>query len=54
MTNAIHAELESGTRIGGALVFGAGPLVFTLDGIHRQSDDYEIPAYPESARQLAE
>ena len=52
--NASAGSVDDSRSIGGALTFGAGPLVFTVDGIHRQSDDYEIPAYPESARQLAE
>lgn len=52
--NGSVGSVDDSRSIGGALAFGAGPLVFTLDGIHRQSDDYEIPAYPESARQLAE
>lgn len=52
--NGSAGSVDDSRSIGGALVFGSGPLVFTLDGIHRQSDDYEIPAYPESARQLAE
>lgn len=28
--------------------------VFHFDGLHRETDDYEIPGYAESARQLAE
>ncbi|CAN1540813.1 CirA Outer membrane receptor proteins, mostly Fe transport [Caulobacteraceae bacterium] len=51
--NASAGTVDDGRSISGGLTLGAGPLVFTLDGIHRQSDDYEIPAYPESARQLA-
>jgi iron complex outermembrane receptor protein len=52
--NGSVGSVDDSRSIGGALAFGAGPLVFTLDGIHRQSDDYEIPAYPESDRLLAE
>lgn len=52
--NASVGSVDDSRAIGGAVTFGAGPLVFTIDGIHRQSDDYQISAYPESARQLAE
>ncbi len=52
--NGSAGSVDDSRSIGGALTFGAGPLVFTVDGIHRQSDDYEIPAYPESRRLLAE
>ncbi len=33
----------------GAITWGAGPLVFELDGFHRETDDVEIPGYARSA-----
>lgn len=52
--NFSASSADDGRSASGAVAFGAGPLVFTVDGIHRQSDDYKIPVYPESKRQLAE
>ncbi len=34
----------------GAITWGAGPLVFELDGFHRKTDDVEIPGYARSAQ----
>jgi len=33
----------------GAVTWGAGPIVFQLDGFHRETDDVEIPGYARSA-----
>jgi len=51
--NASASSVDDGVSISGGLTASTGPLVLTIDGIHRQSDDYRIPAYPESRRQLA-
>ncbi|MES2033169.1 MAG: TonB-dependent receptor [Pseudomonadota bacterium] len=52
--NASGSSVDDGTAISGSLTATTGPWVITVDGIHRESDDYRIPAYPESRRQLAE
>jgi iron complex outermembrane recepter protein len=46
-------SVDKGRELGGALKAGTGPLVFTLDGLWRESEDYEVPTFPESRRQLA-
>jgi len=51
--NASASSVDDGRAISGSLTAASGPWVVTVDGIHRQSDDYEIPAYPESRRELA-
>lgn len=51
--NASASSVDDGASISGSLAAVAGPLVFTIDGIHRESGDYRIPVYPESKRQLA-
>ncbi|MFZ5730623.1 MAG: TonB-dependent receptor [Pseudomonadota bacterium] len=43
---------DSGETASGALKFGQGPWVFSVDGLRRQSADYEVPTSPESRRQL--
>lgn len=40
--------------VSGAVHASVGPLVLTLDGLKRESDDYKIPVHAESDRQLAE
>lgn len=52
--NASASSVDDGRAISGSVAWATGPLVFTVDGVHRQSEDYEIPAYPESRRLLAE
>ena len=47
------SSVDDGRSLGGRLAVDAGPLVFTVDGFTRRSDDYEVPVFPESARQLA-
>lgn len=37
----------------GAVTWGAGPLVFHLDGFHRETSDLEIPGYARSAEKRA-
>ncbi|MFN3857023.1 MAG: TonB-dependent receptor [Caulobacter sp.] len=52
--SASASSVDDGTSLSGAVRFSAGPLVFSIDGLTRESGDYRIPAYPESRRQLAE
>ena len=47
------SSVDDGRSLGGRLAVDAGPVVFTVDGFTRRSDDYEVPVFPESARQLA-
>lgn len=49
---ASGSTVDNGWQTGGALKFGAGPLVVTLDGLHRETEDYDVPTAPESRRQL--
>ena len=52
---SIQAGSVDGFRAAaGALTFGNGPLVFTVQASDRHSDDYETPVYPESRRLLRE
>ena len=46
-------SVDDGRSLGGRLAMDVGPLVFTVDGFTRRSDDYDVPVFPESARQLA-
>ena len=50
--SAQSSSVDDGYRIGGGVSFAAGPLVFTLDALRRESEDYNIPAPAESRRQL--
>jgi iron complex outermembrane receptor protein len=47
------SSVDDGWSLGGALKAGAGPWVVTLDGLRRETKDYEVPTFPESRRQLA-
>lgn len=56
LSGRVHASgssVDDGWMVGGALKGGAGPWVFTVDGLRRESNDYEVPTAPES-RRLAE
>ncbi|MFZ5720727.1 MAG: TonB-dependent receptor [Pseudomonadota bacterium] len=50
---ASGSTVDNGWQTSGAVKFGAGPLVFTLDGTHRDTEAYEVPTFPESRRQVA-
>ncbi len=50
---ASGATGDDSYAVSGAIHAAVGPLVLTLDGLKREADDYEIPVYPESRRQLA-
>ena len=53
LSGRVHASgssVDNGWMVGGALKGGAGPWVFTVDGLRRESKDYEVPTSPESRR----
>ena len=43
------STVDNGREAAGSLDFGAGNLVFHVDGTFRETDDYEIPGFAESA-----
>ena len=45
---ARHDTVSDGDTTVGYTTFKEGPLVVTLQGLERQSDDYEIPSHPEA------
>lgn len=45
---AAGSSVDDGKTVSGALHAGAGPLVFSLDGLHRKTRDYKAPTSPES------
>ena len=47
---ASGSTVDDGTQFGGALKAGAGGWVVTLDALRRETDDYEVPTFPESRR----
>lgn len=44
------SSVDNGREAAGSIDFGAGNLVFHLDGTIRETDDYRIPGFAESAR----
>lgn len=46
------SSVDEGYAVGASIVADAGPLVFTLDGLRRDSNDYDIPVPAESRRQV--
>jgi iron complex outermembrane receptor protein len=50
---ASGSTVDDGRSASAALRAGSGPLVLSLDAIRRESEDYKVPTYPESRRQLA-
>lgn len=48
------SSVDDGRQAAASLKAGTGPWVFALDALTRESDDYEVPVYPESRRLLAE
>ncbi|MFC5345141.1 TonB-dependent receptor [Brevundimonas staleyi] len=47
------SSVDDGQSLGGRLAMDVGPLVVTVDGFTRRSDDYSVPVFLESARRLA-
>jgi iron complex outermembrane receptor protein len=50
---ASGSTVDNGWSTGGQLKIGQGPWVFTVDGLRRESEDYDVPTSPESRRQTA-
>lgn len=48
------SSVDDGRSIGGRLKMDVGPFVLSVDGFKRESEDYSVPVFPESARLLAE
>lgn len=46
------SSVDDGYSVGARLAAGVGPFVFTLDGLKRDSSDYDIPVPAESRRQV--
>ncbi|WP_374473048.1 TonB-dependent receptor [Phenylobacterium sp.] len=49
---ASGSTVDDGRMVSGSIKAGAGPFVLSLDGVRRETDDYEVPTFPESRRQL--
>ncbi|MBL8773288.1 MAG: TonB-dependent receptor [Phenylobacterium sp.] len=49
---ASYSSVDNGWMTAGALKGGAGPFVFSIDGVRRETKDYDVPTFPESRRQL--
>ena len=47
------SSVDDGRSLGGRLKMDVGPFVLSLDGFKRESEDYGVPVFPESARRLA-
>lgn len=45
-----YESVNDGWQGAGSLTGAAGPLVVTVQALHREGDDYEIPGFAESAR----
>lgn len=50
---AAGSTVDEGKTASAAFKYGVGNWVFSLDGLHRTSEDYDIPVPAESRRQLA-
>ena len=46
------SSVDDGYSVGARVAAAAGPVVFTLDGLKRESSDYDIPVPAESRRQV--
>ncbi|MCR5878970.1 TonB-dependent receptor [Phenylobacterium sp. J367] len=49
---ASGSTVDDGRMVSGSLQAGTGPWVVSLDGVRRETDDYEVPTTPESKRQM--
>lgn len=47
------SSVDEGRAVSGGIKIGEGPFVFTLDGLTRESDDYDIPS-PQISQRLAD
>lgn len=50
---ASGSTVDDGRQLGGAVKAGLGAWVVTFDALRRETEDYEVPTFPESRRQLA-
>jgi iron complex outermembrane receptor protein len=48
---ASGSTVDNGWSTGGQVQYGQGPWVLSVDGLHRESEDYDVPTSPESRRQ---
>ncbi len=48
-----RSSVDDGALISGNFRAGVGALAVTVDAMRRESDDYKVPTFPESRRQLA-
>lgn len=44
-----YETVNDGWQTAGSVTASAGPLVFTVQGLHREGDDYDIPGFAESS-----
>lgn len=51
--SASAGSVDDSYAVSGAYKIGTGPLVFTLDGVRRESNDYDVPVNPVSDRLAA-
>lgn len=49
---ASGSTVDNGWQAGGSLKAGSGPWVVTVDALRRETEDYDVPTFPESRRQL--
>lgn len=50
--NGEVSSVDNGEALSGAFKYGTGNWVFSVDGTHRESEDYDIPVPAESRRQI--
>lgn len=50
---ASGSSVDEGKTVSGAFKYGTGNWILSVDGLHRTSEDYDIPVPAESRRQLA-
>ena len=48
--SATYNTADQGQSISGGTKFGFGPIVFATDGVHRTSENYDVPSNPVSNR----
>ncbi|HEY8617011.1 TonB-dependent receptor [Phenylobacterium sp.] len=49
---ASGSTVDDGRMVSGSLKAGAGAFVLSLDGTRRETENYQVPTFPESRRQL--
>jgi len=48
------STVDQGRQVAASLKVGPGPWVFAVDAVRRESEDYDVPVFPESRRLLEE